>query len=263
MEREQVRKLSSWFDEYVSGFYGEDDFVDANIYLKEKHSGRVCEEMRYLAEALGLAENQRRIAEVTALLHDIGRFEQFRQYRTYNDPRSINHCLLGLEILEQTGVLMDVAEQERRLIETAIRHHGDLELPGELKDEVLLFCRLIRDADKLDIFHVVIDNYQRYHNDPARYPLEIEFPVDGGYSRSVAQKIINGEHVDYHNLRTFDDMKLLQLGWVHDINFVATLKRVKRRGYLEKLLEFLPKDKEIAKVSSSIFTYMDKRFTEG
>jgi hypothetical protein len=95
MEQGQLEKFRAWFNDYVAGFYGDDEFVNANIKLKEEHSKRVCKEMLYLADELGLPDEQRRIAEATALFHDIGRFEQFARYRTYNDPRSVNHCLLG------------------------------------------------------------------------------------------------------------------------------------------------------------------------
>ena len=49
MEQEQLEKLRAWFDDYVAGFYGDDDFLNANIKLKEEHSRRTCEEMLYLA----------------------------------------------------------------------------------------------------------------------------------------------------------------------------------------------------------------------
>ena len=142
MEQEQVERFRVWFDDYVVGFYGDDEYVNANIKLKEDHSRRVCEEMRYLLDELALAGNQRRIADVIALLHDVGRFEQFIKYRTYNDIRSVNHCLLGLDILRREKVLDGVEDGERELIEKAIEYHGQRKLPGDLDGELLLFCKL-------------------------------------------------------------------------------------------------------------------------
>ena len=83
--------------------------------LKQLHSRRTCEEMLYLADELGLSENQKRIADVIALLHDIGRFEQFVGYRTYNDAKSVNHCLLGLDVLEKSAVFDGLDASERRI----------------------------------------------------------------------------------------------------------------------------------------------------
>ena len=84
MDHRTIGKFRDWFERYVAGFYGDDEYVNANIKLKQEHSKRTCEEMLYLTGQLQLDDNQRRLAEAIALFHDIGRFEQFVRYRTYN-----------------------------------------------------------------------------------------------------------------------------------------------------------------------------------
>jgi len=262
MEQKQSEEFKAWFDDYVAGFYEADEFVNANLKLKEEHSRRTCEEMLYLAGELGLAGNQRRIAEVIALFHDIGRFKQFVKYRTYNDPRSVNHCLLGLEVLNETKVLDGIERKERQLIEKAIEYHGRKELPRDLDGECLLFSKLIRDADKLDVFYVVTEYYKQYRLNPQEFMLELEFPDEPGYSAQVVEEILCGRLLDYNRLRTLNDMKLMQLGWVYDVNFTATLKRIRQRKFLEKILDFLPQTSDIEKVRKKIFEYVDRRIEQ-
>ena len=257
-----MKKFRVWFDDYVAGFYGNDEFINANLKLKEEHSRRTCKEMLYLAEELGLAGNQKRIADVIALLHDIGRFEQFVKYRTYNDSRSVNHCLLGLEVLRQSKVLEQVDGYERELIEKAIEYHGLRELPGDLERQCLLFSKLIRDADKLDVFYVVTEYYKQYRDNPEEFMLELEFPDEPGYSTEVVEGILCGQRIDYSKLRTLNDMKLCQLGWVYDVNFTATLKRIKQRRFLEKIFDFLPETEDIGRVREKIFEYVDSRIEQ-
>ena len=259
MENEQLKKFRIWFDNYVVGFYGDDEFVNANLELKQKHSHRVCEEMLYLTEKLSLTGNQSRIADATALLHDIGRFRQFVEHRTYNDARSVNHCLLALEVFGQTNVLDDVELGERQLIEKAIEYHGCKELPKNLDGQCLLFSKLIRDADKLDIFYVVTTYYKQYIDDPVRFMLELEFPDEPGYSSEIVEDILCGRKVDYRKLQTLNDMKLLQLGWVYDVNSTATLERIKQRKFLEMLIDFLPKTEDIDRVREKVFAFVDFR----
>lgn len=263
MEQDSVEKFKVWFDDYVAGFYGDDEFVNANLKLKEQHSRRTCEQMRYLAEELGLTGNQRRIAEVIALLHDLGRFPQFIKYRTYNDPRSVNHCLLGLDVLAETHLLEQVGKKEKQSIEKAIEYHGLRELPGDLDGDCLLFSKLIRDADKLDIFYVVTDYYKQYKDDPAGFKLEVELPDEPGYSAEVIEDVLNGRRIDYRYLRTWNDMKLLQLSWVYDVNFTATLRRIKKRRFLEMVISFLPETEDIDKVRGKIFEYVDSKIKQG
>jgi len=259
MEQEQLKKFRLWFDDYVAGLYGDDEFINANLELKEGHSWRTCKEMSYLTQELGLTDNQKRIADVIALLHDVGRFEQFVKYRTYNDARSVNHCLLSLEVLCRNKVFGQVAECEKELIEKAIEYHGIRELPAGLDGQCLLFSKLIRDADKLDVFYVVTKYYRQYRDNPGEFMLELDFPDEPGYSAEVVEGILCGQRIDYSKLRTINDMKLCQLGWVYDVNFTATLKRIKQRRFLEKIFDFLPETEDVGKVREKIFKYVDSR----
>ena len=262
MEQGQLDKLREWFDNYVAGFYGDDVYVNANLKLKEDHSRRTCDEMRYLVEELSLSDNQKRIAELIALFHDIGRFRQFVKYRTYNDSRSIDHCLLSLEVLRETKVLDEIEKEEKQLIEKAIEYHGQKRLPGGLDGECLLFSQLIRDADKLDVFYVVTESCKQYRKNPDEFNLEVEFADVPRYSKQILEDILRGRLVDYSRLRTLNDMKLLQLGWVYDVNFTATLKRIRQRRFLEQIIDFLPRTEDIERVKTKIFEYVDCRIKQ-
>lgn len=259
MQAGQLQKIQDWFDGYVRAFYGNDEFLNANIELKDNHSRRVCEQMHFLTDRLGLKDCDSRLAQATALLHDIGRFKQFTEYRTYNDSASVNHSGLGLKIIRDNDILADLPEHEKKVIETAIGFHNAKQLPSGLDEKTLLVSRLIRDADKLDIYYVVISYYSKYHNDPDNFKLEIELPDSPGYTPEVIEKVAKGQRVDYRNLNNWNDMKILQLGWVYDINFTPALVRIKQKEYLQKILKFLPEDKDILRLRDIIFEYMDKR----
>lgn len=262
MDQAQLEDFKSWFEHYVAGFYGEDEYANANMELKHEHTHRTCQEMLYLAEELGLEASQRRIAYAVALFHDIGRFEQFATYRTYNDPRSINHCLLGVEVLRKTNVLDKLDGSTRQLIETAVRYHGERQLPADLNGDCLFLSQLIRDADKLDGLYILTEYYNRYRADPERFKLELEFPDEPWYSVEVVEAILQEKLVDYSSLRTINDMRLCQLGWVYDVNFAATLRRIKQRGFLESLLSTLPQTRDIERVRDKIFAYVDFRIEQ-
>ncbi|MHC4131784.1 MAG: HD domain-containing protein [Planctomycetota bacterium] len=259
MEQDKVEEFKHWFEIYVAGFYGDDEFINVNIDLKERHSRRVCEEMNYLTGQMALKENQKNIAEVIAILHDIGRFEQFIKYRTYSDRRSVDHCRLGLEVLKKTGILKDVDPEEKKLIQTAIGLHGRRELPGELDGEGLLFSQLIRDADKIDIYYVVTSYYKQYLENPDEFKLEVELSDEPEYSGQVVEDILKGKRIDYHNLQTWNDMKLCHLSWIYDINFAAALKRIIEKDYIELICSYLPQEPDIEKVREKILTYINER----
>jgi len=259
MEQGQLEKFRAWFNDYVGSFYGDDKFVNVSLKLKEDHSHRVCEEMMYLGGKLGLTENQKRIGYAIALFHDIGRFEQFVRYRTYNDSRSENHCLLAIDVLCREKVLADVEGYERELIERAIEYHSRKELPRDLDGEYLLLSKMIRDADKVDIYYVVTGYYKLLRDNPEEFELELEFPDEPEYSAEVIEMLMRGQRIDYGGLRTLNDAKLCQLGWIYDVNFTATLERIKERGFLEKIFDFLPDTEDIKMVRGKVFEYINSR----
>ncbi len=259
MNKEQLDKFKAWFDGFVAGFYGDDEYANANIKLKEDHSRRVCDETLFLAEELSLDENKRLLAETIALLHDVGRFPQFAKYRTYNDPRSVNHCLLAVDVLKEHKVLDALEPDERQIILDAIEYHGLKQLPGNLDGDTLLFCRLIRDADKLDIYRVVIQAYIQQRDDPGNFMFELELPDEPRCSPGIIRAILDGEHIDYAKLQTWNDLKLINLAWVYDVNFIPTLKRIKERKSLETIIELLPDTPDIRKVRDKVLSYIEDR----
>ena len=42
------------------------------------------------------------------------------------------------------------------------------------------------------------------------------------------------------DLKTLNDFKLLQIGWIYDVNFGRTFQIVRERGYLERIRESIP-----------------------
>ena len=262
MQQKQLENFRAWFNDYVAGFYGDDEYVNANLKMKEQHTHRTCAEMRYLAQEVGLSDNQKQVAQVVALFHDIGRFEQFTRYRTYNDTRSTNHCVLGVKVLGLAKVLQELDTIERQWIVKAIEYHGRRELPKDLNGQTLLFSKLIRDADKLDVFYTVTEYYRKYRDNPDEFMLELEFADEPGYCPEVIKGVEQGRLIDYSELRTLNDAKLAQLGWVYDVNFPATLRRIRQRRFLEALLEFLPKTDDIERVKEKMFEYVEARLSK-
>ena len=53
------------------------------------------------------------------------------------------------------------------------------------------------------------------------------------------------------------DMRIMQLGWVYDVNFTATLKRLKKRKLIKGMADFLPNTDSIEPVKNKILKYVD------
>ena len=66
--------------------------------------------------------------------------------------------------------------------------------------------------------------------------LEVELADEPQCSPGVLDAVLGGRLVDYTRLRTLNDMRLMQLGWVYNVNFKSTLKRIRKQKFIEKLL---------------------------
>ncbi len=89
--------------------------------------------------------------------------------------------------------------------------------------------------------------------------IDLEFPDEPGYSPEGVEGLLSGRLIDCSMLGTMNDVKLLQLGWVYDVNFAATLKRIRQRRFLERMIDFLPETSDIEEVKKKVFGYVDFR----
>ncbi|MFO7852317.1 MAG: HD domain-containing protein [Bacteroidota bacterium] len=247
---EQTTNIKNWFSGYVDTFKKGDPEMQENIKLKEDHTRRVCREILKIGKKLGLKDDELRLAEIIALLHDVGRFEQYARYRTFKDRKSENHAELGIRILEEKGILRHFDDTIQYLIIRSIRYHNRASLPTDENETCLFYSKLLRDADKLDIWKVVTDYYHR-KDGKKNTALELELPDTPGISREVYNDLLNKRPVKTKNIHNLNDFKLLQAGWIFDINFKPSLDMAKKRHYLEKIRTVLPESKEIDEVYPS------------
>jgi len=257
MKSEVADSIRDWFSMYVGTFraagYGELE----NISLKENHCRRVSIEIAGLGAELGLDESELNLAEIIGLLHDVGRFEQYSRYGTFVDALSVNHARLGSRIIENSGILEELEPAEREIIHRAIINHSGLSIPPDEGERPAFFSRLLRDADKLDIWKVMLDYYSKGGGGDDAVGLNL--PPDGEVSEEVLDDLYAGRPVDSSNIRNQNDFKLLQIGWVYDINFAPAMLKVLERGYLERLAALLPESKEVEEAVSAVLKEARRR----
>ena len=150
-------RASAVFREYCSRY----DTGNVMIRLKVDHTFRVAG----MAERIGASAGaDTSFSWFLGLLHDIGRFEQFRRYGTFVDQRSADHAELGADILFKDGVIDSFTVEElaesmpdwRKIAESAVRLHNKYVLPGDMDHVMKEYCNILRDADKCDIFRVIM-----------------------------------------------------------------------------------------------------------
>ena len=253
MSSTDIRPLRRWFAKYARSFYSDDADVQAHVRLKEEHTARVCERMDELSDSLALAPEQKTLAQVVALFHDVGRFQQYTQYRTFNDFRSEDHACMGVRILQETGVLSDLSAAQQSLVHKAVRYHNGREIPPD-SEESVFFARMIRDADKLDILKMLTSSDELVRMMPMP-----EYAGQQLVSPSTVEYILQGNVARFEHIRTAADLMLFRMSWVFDMNFPWTFRQVQEKKYLEKMASQLPRTSDVETVTEYLMVQCERR----
>jgi len=144
-----LEKAIEKFKKYASNY----DMSIMEINSKYHHSFVVMDLMGELAFRLDLDKEKIEVARLIGLLHDIGRFEQFMKDHVLSDEFS-DHADESVIYLFDKGHIRDFIDDDKydEVIKTVIKYHNKLEMPKDLNGEELLFTKMIRDMDKVDIF---------------------------------------------------------------------------------------------------------------
>lgn len=258
MNQKDLTALKNWFAGYSASFSTPADEDQRNIAIKRDHTHEVCRNALQIARDLGLPERDVLLAEAIALLHDVGRFPQYRHYRTFDDSISVNHAALSVKVLLETNALQGLPERDRDLIVHAVTLHNVFSLPEGLDETILLFARLIRDADKLDVMRVVIEFFGQDKESRAG-AVGLGLPDEPGYSTVVLASLARKEMAKKSDLTTLNDFKLLLLAWLYDFNFASSLRMVLERRYIERLIGLLPDTDEIRMAVAVVRAAVDER----
>ena len=237
------------------------DIANFNIKRKIDHSLRVMEISRKIAKSLNINEEEIDLATLIGILHDIGRFEQMRIYNTYNDDISIDHGNLGVEILKKDDYIRSYINEKKydNIIFTAIRNHNKYKIEENLAEKELLFSKIIRDADKIDIL---------YQATCITWANSIEQVENGRISKEsikhfLEQRTINRKK-DLEKIEYPMNHLIIILGFAFDINFDISYNILKETDYMNKIIDrFNFKDIEtrklIEQISNIINTYIDRK----
>lgn len=224
------------------------------MVLKFKHTYKVIDIIERVAKSLDLNDDDVELAKIIALFHDIGRFKQIHKYKSDIDSKTENHALLGVNEIKEKKILEDEDEETRLLILKAIMYHNIKDIPEDEKDElVILFSKLIRDSDKIDIYRVMTEDINEGMSDEEKEKLYDGLEISYKTSDYVYQTIMSGKTIDRRNVKTYVDKILMQICWAsNDMNFEESRKIIKEQGFLTKLFESTETDMKAKEVYNMV-----------
>lgn len=255
MDTIDLLSLRQWVSNYCRKFHSANEKDHQNIVLKEAHTYNVAANMLSISGVLLRNRNKVMMAEAIGLLHDIGRFPQYAQYKTFRDSVSVNHGRLGAEVIKNENILSNLPVKEQEIIMDVVRFHNTPTVPGGLDAETIFFLKLVRDADKLDIWRVFAEYYEK--DDAERESAAgLGLPDMPEHTDAIVACLAEKRLATVSALRTLNDFRIMQLTWVYDLNFPASFRLAIEQSYIERIIASLPETDQLAGAVFALRQYL-------
>ncbi len=212
------------FDDYTKQF----DFSNEKIELKYHHSYRVQKLCEMIAKNLKMNERDLYLASITGLFHDIARFRQITEYHTFLDSQSFDHGDVGADIFNnEIANQLDLSEEERIIIYKAIKYHNKLAIGNDVNDRELIFCQIVRDADKVDILYLFATN------------ASLPGKTDGEVNSDCHRIFMNKQSISHEYVTNGTEKNVAALASLWDINFPISKQVIKEKKYFQQIEKML------------------------
>jgi putative nucleotidyltransferase with HDIG domain len=220
-----IDRIRDTFDNYVEEFDKSNHLID----FKYKHTVNVANNAQNIARSIGLDEEGRYLAYTIGILHDIGRFEQIKQFNTLDDTDTVDHANHGCILLEEGLIRQFIHENKYdQIILRAVKNHNKFTIDDNFSDDEKLYCSILRDADKLDILKHLSEG--EFEDNVTRDML-----ISSEITREITQK----HSIEFSLVNNNLDLAILRLAMIYDVNYEYTLKTIKKNDYLNKYIVLL------------------------
>lgn len=229
VDLDKARKV---FDNYVANY----DKDNPKVMLKIQHTYRVMEMAKNVAESLNLSQDDVNLATLIGLLHDIGRFEQLKRYNCFIDSKTIDHAMLGVQILFDEGLIEEFGldSKDYQLVYKAIDNHNKYQIADDLNEREVLHCKIIRDSDKIDIFNTgLIETFEAFL-DASKERLENDIVSD-----HIFDTFMKSESILSTTRKTDLDRWVSFLALIFDLNYEYSCNYVYIQNYISQLVDRL------------------------
>jgi putative nucleotidyltransferase with HDIG domain len=222
------------------------------------HSLRVVSNSLMLAKVLLQTEEDMHIAEIIALFHDYGKAVMIVQGTESPINIQHNHAAVSAKLMQQMGFYPKLSADVQLIILKSIEGHNKLKLPKLDNEQQTLFARLLRDADKLDIFESSYRFFKEKYSFQPLMTMDLINQIE--VSDKIIKSILAGKTAAVEDMKTMNDYRMLLLSMAFDLNFKYTFRILSEKQYIQKIYETLPKRDQIIDAYRGIKLFVENKF---
>ena len=245
-----VDKLLKGFSKFANNY----DMTNERILNKYNHSLRVMNTAIEYSGLLGYNDEDKEIAAIIGLLHDMDRFYQISiNHGQKSFSLEADETDYAINLLFKEGMIRDFTDREEwyPIIKYAIENHNKVSIDFQgASARMIKHAQFIRDCDKLDIIF-----------GHAQSPYEIRVADSSSISDEIREKFYNKEQINKKDVKTNNERLLIKFSIAFDINndeFLPALRDAYQE-YYKKIENDIQTFKEYY---DFVIEYIDERLKE-
>ena len=226
------------------------DPEDTKIALKIAHTYRVADHCEQIARSIGLSDDEVEFAWLSGMLHDIGRFEQVKRYNTFIDSQSVDHAEFGADLLfGEDGFIFDYIDDRSwdPMMEIVIRQHNKYRMDESIEGKTLVFCNILRDADKVDILRVNVETPME-----EIYNVTEDVLLESGVSEKVMEQVRERHAINRDIMTSPAEHLIGHIALTFELVYPKSHELAKEQGYLFKMFDFPTRNESTRKALAEI-----------
>lgn len=127
----------------------------------------------------------------------------------------------------------------------AIKYHNKYKVPSKISAHNRSICYIVRDADKLDIFDMLVNNNLELK--------ETEVEISG----KVKKSFFNNQTIDYKIIKSSSDDIIFKLAMLFDLKYKYSINYIIDNNIINKLYEKIKNKKKVEIYFKYMTEYMN------
>ena len=243
METDIFTQARAAFDRHVAKFRDAVGTLPFVLEAKFKHTGEVCEiTEKIIAGEARFSPRDALVFRLCALFHDLSRFEQYTEYKTFLDRISFDHGDRSAALIDELGLVPELPAEDRACVIDAVRVHNKFAIPADFPSAHLTAAKMVRDADKLAILRLIIRFFSGDYSDPT---IRLDLPDTPGWTPAILETALSGKCVVYTEMKNINDFKLGLFAWSNDLNFPSSAALALDEDLFGRVRALLPESDQI------------------
>jgi hypothetical protein len=253
-----LKECHQEFEDYFKSLKSDSQDIKARIKDIHSHTLQVVSNSQLLSKMLVQNEDDKDISEIIALFHDLGRVTLMAQGT--ESPTNIHrdHSAYSVKLIQQMNFYPKLPVDVQLIVLKAIDNHNSPKLAKLDNEQQMLFARILRDADKLDI----LDSSYRFFKEKSGIQPLVTFDLvsQAEVSDKIIKSIMAGKTASIEDMKTMNDYKLFLISMVFDVNFKYTFRILSEKQFVQKIYETLPKRDQIIDAYRGIKLFVENKF---